>query len=1208
MTQTRRFIGLVGGITALFIVFFGVKAAVPTQQTPLPGEERPDVGHLLAMARERGSVPVIVGLSLSGEFDPALIGDIESHAGNRQTAAVHQAQDGLLSRLTGYPFVVGQRFDHVPYIALQVDEAALLVLEADPAVMSIVEDIEVASSMTRSLPLTRAEGAHSLGYRGAGTAIAVLDTGIDKGHPDLSGKVVAEACYSTTDPVNARFSACPNGQNSQTGNNSAVAPTRFFSGFDHGTHVSAIAAAVAPDAKIVAIQVFARVYENAAKQCTSYGKRSPCLLTRQSDYIKGLERVIALRSTHNIVVVNMSLGAGAFVSSCDNDPQYTSVKLLIQSLRNLGVVTVVSTGNDSYKNAIGAPACLSSTVSVGATMTNPDEQIDDVAEFSNMGTGTSMLAPGLPVQAAVPRWATDCDEANKPVDNRCYKGGTSMAAPHVAGAVAVLRAAQPNLTAAQVVTALTTTGPVISDQRPGGTISRRRLDVYGALCTVVACDPDDFRILALFSNLSGTISSGDSQDIYYFYGTANQRIIVNMIRVNGTLDPFLSVWDPDGNLMAFNDNGGGGVNARVNLLILPRTGRYRILAGRTSTSQTGAYTVSVSQGSSTQNPEPFVRFAEPNSSTVGSASFWVKIHGSNFVPSSVARLNGSPRSTFFSSSELIWILPTVADLSTTGSRTIDVVNPSPGGGQSLPLTFSVTAAFNGFSHLLAPEVSNTPVGEKVEFAVEWIHPTDSWRNMQSMEFKLADDVFGGPLWLRLTEDNPESTLYLLNSAGVPLYSGTLVSGQFGAEEEWVVDDSVTLHFGETRFFGSGPTIVLTPTVTFGSDAVGTYTMRFSVDDDQEESEVQDGDVFGRFTVLPAGCLVATTAVTIDGPAAAATGTPAIYTATVDPAGATGPLGYTWFPEPQGGQGAATATYEWTSAGQQPVGVIVESCSDMVTDIRTVAVHTTPEPDLSLRKSAPAVALAGHPITYTLTISNSGAITATNVVVSDQVPPNATYVGGGLLNGETVSWSIPVLSGFGGLEQVSFTVTATETITNTTYSAAADGGYVADGDRSMVTTIVSALTVAGPLADATLTFNEGGVETEVIFPAGSVFADTVFTYQELAIPGLPLPASVAFAGRAFRLAAYQGNSPAPDLEPGEPISVTLGYLDSDVGGLDESLLTLYRWTGGVWTSQGIECQTELGYGRVVCIVTAPLGDFVLVAASPESRLYFPAVIR
>lgn len=186
-----------------------------------------------------------------------------------------------------------------------------------------------------------------------------------------------------------------------------------------------------------------------------------------------------------------------------------------------------------------------------------------------------------------------------------------------------------------------------------------------------------------------------------------------MNRTGGTLlDPFLAVWDPDGNLMAFNDNGGGGVNARVNLLILPRTGRYRIMAMKAGANQTGPYSISVTQGSLSQNPEPMIRFLEPGSTTVNSVGFWAQIHGYNFVPSSVARLNGVNRPTSYHSSEIIWIWFYPSDLTSTGSRSISVFNPAPVGGTSAAVGFSVTAAFNGESKLLAPTELYTPVGNR----------------------------------------------------------------------------------------------------------------------------------------------------------------------------------------------------------------------------------------------------------------------------------------------------------------------------------------------------------------------------------------------------------------------------------------------------------------------------------------------------------------
>ncbi len=79
-------------------------------------------------------------------------------------------------------------------------------------------------------------------------------------------------------------------------------------------------------------------------------------------------------------------------------------------------------------------------------------------------------------------------------------------------------------------------------------------DVYGALCRLVSCDPDDLRTIGLNRSLQGTISSGESSDYYDYQGSAGQRISANMDRTSGNLDPFLSVWDPRGTILAYNNN------------------------------------------------------------------------------------------------------------------------------------------------------------------------------------------------------------------------------------------------------------------------------------------------------------------------------------------------------------------------------------------------------------------------------------------------------------------------------------------------------------------------------------------------------------------------------------------------------------------------------------------------------------------------------
>lgn len=126
----------------------------------------------------------------------------------------------------------------------------------------------------------------------------------------------------------------------------------------------------------------------------------------------------------------------------------------------------------------------------------------------------------------------------------------------------------------------------------------------------------------------------------------------------------------------------------------------------------------------------------------------------------------------------------------------------------------------------------------------------------------------------------------------------------------------------------------------------------------------------------------------------------------------------------------------------------------------------PPPKLTITKSAPLTALAQQPITYTLTISNTGGLVATNLTISDTLPTGATYVSGGTPAGNVVSWVVGSL-GPGAKIQRSFVVTATATISNSDYGVAADGNISASGQQVVVTSVSQpgqpnlVITKAGP---------------------------------------------------------------------------------------------------------------------------------------------------
>ncbi|WP_407836876.1 proprotein convertase P-domain-containing protein [Streptomyces sp. DSM 116496] len=409
---------------------------------------------LLLGALPVGLVPLVGAAPAAAEevpVDPALETGTDGTGTVRVNVVTQTRSDVAAAAAAGETEVA---YDRLPMVTLTVDRAGLTALRSNPDVVSVTEDVPVPPMLDSSTVRIGADKAFAGGATGAGTAVAVIDTGVAKNHPFLSGRVTAEACFSVNDETYGATSLCPNGGTAQEGTGSADADAgscaELGAGCSHGTHVAGIAAGngtglsgapkrgVAPGANIVAMQVFSRV--NSDAYCGA-GK-SPCVLSFTSSQIKALEKVYALKqSGMDIVAANMSLGAGRWTAACNTDPR----KSAIDSLYAVGVATVVAAGNNGYGDAVNAPGCVPSAVTVGAT-TNDDQ----VATFSNRGPLLDVMAPGAAVVSSVPG------------GGYAAKSGTSMAAPHVAGSLAVLRQKHPAKNIGDLVAMLGTTGTPIT--------------------------------------------------------------------------------------------------------------------------------------------------------------------------------------------------------------------------------------------------------------------------------------------------------------------------------------------------------------------------------------------------------------------------------------------------------------------------------------------------------------------------------------------------------------------------------------------------------------------------------------------------------------------------------------------------------------------------------------------------------------------------
>ena len=255
--------------------------AVVWAQAP-PPQGPPNVPPGLAAAVAAGQdVAVIVGLATPRPLRP----EVELTAAEiaRQRTEIAQIQRSVAALLATAAVPVGHQFEAIPFLSARINAAALAVLQASPFVSSIHEDRQLVRSLAESSPLIRANVAWSAGYGGAGWSVAVLDDGVDKAHPFLSGKVVSEACYSKAGGAAIGTSLCPRGVTSSTATGSA---TPCVPDCQHGTHVAGIAAGrgsafsgVARDASLIAVTVFTRHTDGAL---TAY----------ESDILAGLQRVL----------------------------------------------------------------------------------------------------------------------------------------------------------------------------------------------------------------------------------------------------------------------------------------------------------------------------------------------------------------------------------------------------------------------------------------------------------------------------------------------------------------------------------------------------------------------------------------------------------------------------------------------------------------------------------------------------------------------------------------------------------------------------------------------------------------------------------------------------------------------------------------------------------------------------------------------------
>ena len=411
---------------------------------------RRGIGNLLILTL---ALAILLPSALAAEIDDEIFNQLR---GNSEVPIIIEYYEGVTSpQLAVANTRIGisnvQPLNSNKFVSADANQNSIAILKSNPNIKMIYYDYPVKANLDNSATLVNVTSVwpqqiNGQNLTGIGQTVCVIDTGINYTHPALGGclgdncKVLGGYDYynDDADPMDDE---------------------------GHGSHVAGIIAStngtyrgIAPDAGLIAI-----------KSLDSEGQGI------SSDVISGINWCINNKDDYNITSIVMSLSTyypnyteKTFSNYCDAEP--SSMIPAINDAVGAGILVAVSSGNSAESGSIGLPACATNSTSVGATDDN-----DNRAAYSNIAAILDLFAPGSSIKSV--RYNNG---------NFIEKSGTSMSAPHVAAAAALLQQYKTLkneivLTPKQIKDVFKNTGKIIAINE----FNIPRLDVNKALDSVI---------------------------------------------------------------------------------------------------------------------------------------------------------------------------------------------------------------------------------------------------------------------------------------------------------------------------------------------------------------------------------------------------------------------------------------------------------------------------------------------------------------------------------------------------------------------------------------------------------------------------------------------------------------------------------------------------------------------------------------------------